>query len=91
MFDGYLTNEYPHTPNVITAYCYGSLYLIDTENFQPDAGPTLQGYNPNGIYSARANDAIGNLLSVGLDETRIRHAIQREVIPWCLGETDPLE
>lgn len=89
--DGYLTNKYPRTPSVIAAFCYGSLYLIDIENCQPDAGPTLQEYNPNGIYAARTNDAIGNLLSVGLDETRIRHAIQREVIPWCLGETDRLE
>ena len=88
--DGYLANRYPDLPQVVRALCYGSLYLIDIENCQPDAGPIVHEFNPAGIYSARTGDAIGQLLYDGLDESRIRHAIQSDVVPWCLGETDPL-
>ncbi len=89
--DGYLTNDYPDTPNVVAAYCYGSLYLIDIENSQFGTGPMLHEYNPKGIYAAGTNDAIGVLLLNGMDESRIRRAIQLEVIPWCLGESEPLK
>jgi hypothetical protein len=88
--DGQLVNEFPQTPALIRAYCYGSLYLIDVENCQPEAAPMAHEYNPEGIYAARMNDAIGWLLIEGLDETRIRHAVKREVLPWCLGRYDPL-
>jgi hypothetical protein len=88
--DGYLANRCPDLPVVVHALCYGSLYLIDIENCQPDVGPVI-GFNPAGIHSARTNDAIGQLLYDGLDESRIRQAMQSDVVPWCLGEADPLQ
>lgn len=88
--DGYLNINYPSIPRVVGTMCIGSLYLIDIENCQPDAGPIARAFDPTGIYSARMNDAIGQLLDDGLDEARIRRAICDEVIPWCLGESEPL-
>lgn len=88
--DGYLMNRFPETPPLIGTLCIASLYLIDVENCQPDAGPMLNEFNLSGIYSARMPDAIGELLRRGLDESRIRRSIQTEVVPWCLGDSDPL-
>ena len=90
--DGYLGlgGHYPETPQIVVTMCIGSLYLIDIENCQPDVAPISEVFNPSGIYSARMADAIGQLLRDGFDEARIRRAIQDEVVPWCLGESDPL-
>jgi hypothetical protein len=88
--DGQLANAFPQMPALIRAYCYGSGYLIDVENCQPEAAPMSHEYNPEGLYAAGMNDAIGWFLIEGFDENRIRRAVKREVLPWCLGRYDPL-
>jgi hypothetical protein len=88
--DGYLTNDFPKTPPIIGTFCIGSLYLIDVENCQPDVGLMIDELNPSGIYCARMPDAIGQWLYAGFSESRIRESIRDDVIPWCLGDADPL-
>lgn len=88
--NGYLGNDFPQMPSMVRAYCYGACSLIDIENGQPNAGPLSHEYNPQGVFGARMADAIGVFLLEGAPETRVRGAIKRELIPWCLGDFDPL-
>ncbi len=91
LLDGYLTMDFPETPRLVATYCYGLPHEIDIQNCQPSAGPMLQDYNPQGIHGGGMPDAIGVFLNDGFEESRLRRAIQAEVIPWCLGEFDPLK
>lgn len=88
--DGYLANDFPKVPRVVSAYCYGACYLIDIENCQPEAGVISHTYDPQGNFAARTADAIACFLIEGVGEGRVREAIRRELVPWCLGRADCL-
>jgi len=93
--NGYLTNDHPRIPKVISEWCMGAFMLIDSSNWRsvldvrshqvldgPDA------FEPQGITSANVPDGVRCLLGIELDDSRIRLAIQRKVIPWCLERSE---
>jgi hypothetical protein len=95
--DGYLTNDFPEVPKLVSAWCLGSFMLIDPSNwedpfdrkrvFGAGTGVGYDEFNPARVFSANVPDGIAYLLAATDDDTRIRNAIERELIPWCLAKS----